>query len=127
MPAAFPKIPQICYEGPDSQNPLAFKYYNPDERVEGKAMSEHLRFSVTYWHTMRGMGSDMFGVATMQRPWEDGTNSLKMALRRIPVMFEFCEKIGAPFYAFHDRDVAPEGKNLKETNKYLDKVARELK
>jgi xylose isomerase len=127
MPAAFSKIKAIRYEGPDSRNPLAFKHYNPDEKVEGRTMKEHLRFSVVYWHTMRGMGADMFGVGTMQRPWEDGTNSLQMALKRVPVMFEFCEKLGAPFYAFHDRDVAPEGRNLRESHRNLDVVARELK
>ena len=127
MPAAFPKIPRIQYEGPDSKNPLAFKHYSPDEVVEGKTMKDHLRFSVVYWHTMRGTGSDMFGVGTWQRPWEDGTNSMPMALKRVPVLFEFCDKLGAPFYAFHDRDVAPEGRNLTETNKNLDRAVRELK
>jgi xylose isomerase len=127
MPAAFPKIKPIRYEGPNSKNPLAFKHYNPTELVEGRSMKDHLRFSVVYWHTMRGMGADMFGVGTMQRPWEDGTNLLPMALKRVPVMFEFCEKLGAPFYAFHDRDVAPEGRNLRESHKNLDVVTRELK
>lgn len=124
---AFPDIPPIRYEGPDSKNPLAFKWYNPDEIVEGKPMKEHLRFSVVYWHTMRGVGSDMFGVGTWVRPWEDGTNSLQMALKRVPVLFEFCQKLGVPFYAFHDRDVAPEGRNLAETNRNLDRVVKELK
>jgi xylose isomerase len=127
MPEAFPKIKKIEFEGPKSRNIFAFKHYNPDEIVEGKTMREHLRFSVVYWHTMRGMGADMFGVGTARRPWEDGTNSLKMALKRVPVMFEFCQKLGAPFYAFHDRDVAPEGKDLRESNKNLDVVAKELK
>lgn len=127
MPAAFPKIKAIRYEGPDSKNPLSFKHYNADELVEGKTMRDHLRFSAVYWHTLRGMGADMFGVGTMNRPWEDGTNSLKMALKRVPVMFEFCQKLGAPYYAFHDRDVAPEGRNLRESNKNLDVVAKELK
>jgi xylose isomerase len=127
MAAAFPKIPQIPYEGPDSKNPLAFKHYNPDEMVEGKSMKDHLRFSVVYWHTIRGVGIDMFGMGTWQRPWEDGTQSVAMALKRVPVLFEFCQKLGAPFYAFHDRDVAPEGRNLQETNKNLDRVVKELK
>ncbi|HWN93394.1 MAG TPA: xylose isomerase [Methylomirabilota bacterium] len=127
MPEAFPKIKKIEFEGPKSKNPFSFKHYNASEKVEGQSMREHLRFSVVYWHTMRGMGADMFGVGTAQRPWEDGTNSLKMALKRVPVMFEFCQKLGAPFYAFHDRDVAPEGKDLRESNKNLDAVARELK
>ena len=127
MPAAFPKIPAIRYEGPKSKNTLAFKHYDADEKVEGKIMHDHLRFSVVYWHTMRGQGADMFGSGTALRPWEDGTNSLEMALKRVPVMFEFCEKLGAPFYAFHDRDVAPEGKDLAESHKNLDVVAKELK
>lgn len=127
MNEAFSNIKQIKYEGPDSKNPLAFKYYNPDEVIEGKTMRDHLRFSVVYWHTMRGTGSDMFGSGTFFRPWEDGTNSVKMAVKRARVMFEFCTKLGAPFYAFHDRDVAPEGKNLRETNQNLDKVVKELK
>src|SRR3954467_2973849 len=123
----FPGISKIQYEGPQSKNPLAFKHYNPDELVEGKSMKEHLRFSVTYWHTIRGQLSDMFGVGTAIRPWEDGTNSLKMAETRVRVAFEFLEKLGAPYYAFHDRDVAPEGKDLRETNRNLDAIAKILK
>jgi len=124
----FPGIPAIRYEGPDSKNPLAFKWYNPDEIVEGKTMKEHLRFSVVYWHTIRGVGADMFSMTrAWQRPWEDGTDSLDMALKRAGVLFEFCQKLGAPFYAFHDRDVAPEGRTLAETNKNLDRVVKELK
>jgi xylose isomerase len=117
----------IKYEGPKSKNPLAFKHYNPSEKVEGKTMKDHLRFSVTYWHTFRGMGADMFGVGTAQRPWEDGTNSVEMAKKRARVAFQFMEKLGVPFYAFHDRDVAPEGKNLRESNKNLDAVVKVLK
>ena len=127
MAAAFPKISKIQFEGPKSKNPLAFKHYNPDELVEGKSMKDHLRFSVTYWHTFRGQGADMFGVGTAVRPWEDGTNSVKMAQKRVKVAFEFMEKLGVPFYAFHDRDVAPEGKTLKESNKNLDAVVKVLK
>jgi xylose isomerase len=123
----FPGIAKIQYEGPGSKNPLAFKHYDADELVEGKSMKEHLRFSVTYWHTIRGQLSDMFGSGTAVRPWEDGTNSLKMAETRARVAFEFLEKLGAPFYAFHDRDVAPEGKNLAETNKNLDAIKKVLK
>src|SRR5215472_12875031 len=123
----FPGVAKIQYEGPKSKNPLAFKHYNPDEVVEGKPMKEQLRFSVTYWHTIRGQLADMFGVGTAIRPWEDGTNSVEMAETRARVAFEFLEKLGAPFYAFHDRDVAPEGKDLRETNGNLDKIAKLLK
>jgi xylose isomerase len=127
MPNAFSDIKKIGYEGPKSKNPLAFKHYKADEMVEGKTMSDHLRFSVVYWHTFRGTGSDPFGAPTMQRPWDDGSNSVSNAENRARVAFEFIEKLGAPFYAFHDRDVAPEGKDLAETNKNLDAVVKVLK
>lgn len=123
----FPGISKIQYEGPASRNPLAFKHYNADEVIDGKTMKEHLRFSVTYWHTIRGSLADMFGSGTAVRPWEDGTNSMKMAETRVRVAFEFLEKLGAPFYAFHDRDVAPEGRNLAETNRNLDAIVKVLK
>jgi xylose isomerase len=127
MAAAFPEIERIKYEGPQSKNPLAFRWYNASEKVEGKTMAEHLRFAVVYWHTFRGTGSDPFGSATMQRPWDDGSDSVENAQRRARVAFEFMEKLGAPFYAFHDRDVAPEGKTLAESNKNLDAVVKVLK
>ena len=120
--AAFPEIPKIKFEGPDSDNPLAFQYYNPEEVVEGKTMEEHLRFSVVYWHTFRANGSDPFGAPTMDRPWEDGTDSVENAINRAHVAFEFMEKLGAPFYAFHDRDVAPEGDTLAQSHENLDKI-----
>jgi xylose isomerase len=125
--AFFPEVSKIKYEGPDSKNPLAFRHYNPDELVAGQSMKEHLRFSVVYWHTMRGMGGDPFGPGCAVRPWEDGTDSVEMAEKRVQVAFEFIEKLGAPLYAFHDRDVAPEGKSLAETNKNLDRVVKVLK
>ncbi|HEX5105256.1 MAG TPA: xylose isomerase [Pirellulaceae bacterium] len=127
MPAAFPEITKIPYEGPQSKNPLAFRWYNAGEKVEGKTMAEQLRFAVVYWHTFRGTGSDPFGAATMQRPWDDGSDSVENAQRRARAAFEFIEKLGAPFYAFHDRDVAPEGKTLAESNKNLDAVVKVLK
>src|SRR5437870_7069698 len=122
MPAAFPNISKIRYEGPNSKNPLAFKHYNADEIVEGKSMGEHLRFSVVYWHTFRNRLSDPFGMGTAVRPWDDGTESVENAQNRARAAFEFIEKLGAPFYAFHDRDVAPGGKDLAATNKNFDCV-----
>ena len=127
MKSAFPQISTIRYEGPASKNPLAFKHYNPDEVVEGKTMRDHLRFAVVYWHTFRGTGSDPFGAGTMQRPWDDGSNSVANAQKRVRVAFEFMEKLGAPYYCWHDRDVAPEGRNLRETNQIFDAVAKVLK
>ncbi len=124
---AFPEVDKIDYEGPDSKNPLAFRWYNENEIIEGTSMKDHLRFSVVYWHTFRENGSDPFGAATMVRPWEDGTDSVDNAIRRARVAFEFMEKLGAPFYAFHDRDVAPEGATLAESNQNLDAVVGVLK
>lgn len=127
MGAVFPEIPAIKYEGPQSKNPLAFKHYNPDEVVEGKTMRDHLRFSVVYWHTMRGAGADMFGWGTAQRAWELGEGTVAQAQARARCFFEFVEKLGAPYYAFHDRDVAPHGETLRESNKNLDAVVKVLK
>ncbi len=125
--AAFPEVAKIRYEGPDSKNPLAFRHYNEDELVEGKSMRDHLRFSVAYWHTMRGTGFDPFGPGTMLRPWEAKDDSVENAINRARVAFEFISKLGAPFYCFHDRDVAPEGATLAESNKNLDAVVKVLK
>ncbi len=125
--SAFPEVTTIRYEGPDSANPLAFRWYNEEEVVEGKTMKDHMRFSVVYWHTFRGSGADPFGPGTMLRPWDDGSESLDNAIQRARAAFEFIEKLGAPFYAFHDRDVAPEGSSLAETNRNLDAVVSVLK
>ena len=123
----FPNIGSILFEGPHSRNPLAFKHYAPNEKVEGKTMSQHLRFAVCYWHTMRNTLSDPFGQGTALRPWDDGSNSIENAQRRVRAAFEFIEKLGAPFYCFHDRDVAPEGRTLAESNRNLDAVVTVLK
>src|SRR5437667_11414422 len=126
MRTAFSNVSRIAYEGPNSRNPLAFKHYNAGERVEGRTMKELLRFSVVYWHTFRNRLSDPFGVGTAIRPWDDGTESVKNAQKRVRVAFEFMEKLGVPFYAFHDRDVSPEGASLKESYRSLDAVAQVL-
>ena len=127
MASVLPKFPKISLEGPKSKNPLAFKHYNPAEIVEGKTMKDHLRFSVVYWHTFRGTMSDPFGAGTAIRPWDDGSNSVENAQKRARVALDFIQKLGAPYYAFHDRDVAPEGASLKESNKNLDAVVKVLK
>ncbi|QEH37665.1 Xylose isomerase [Aquisphaera giovannonii] len=126
MSEAFPSIKKIAYGGPKSKDPLEYKWYNADEEVGGKTMRDHLRFSVVYWHTFRGTGSDPFGVGTMLRPWDDGSDSVENAQKRARAAFEFFEKLGAPYYAFHDRDVAPEGASLAETNRNLDAVVKVL-
>ncbi|HEX2522685.1 MAG TPA: xylose isomerase, partial [Terriglobia bacterium] len=127
MKEAFPEVKKVAFEGPKSKNPLSFKHYNASEVVAGKTMAEHLRFSVAYWHSFRTGGSDPFGVATRQMPWDDGSNSVENAQRRVRAAFEFIGKLGVSFYAFHDRDVAPEGSTLAETNQNLDAVVRVMK
>ena len=123
----FPDVKKIQYEGPDSKNPLAFRHYNADEVVEGKTMAEQLRFSVAYWHTMRGTGADPFGPGTMLRPWEGPEDTVENACNRVRVFFEFCEKLGAGFFCFHDRDVAPEGGTLAESNANFDAIVKVIK
>lgn len=125
MPDAF-NIPAIAFEGPDSNNPLAFKHYDADQVIEGKSMREHLRFACAYWHTMRNPLSDPFGVGTAQTPWDDGTDSVANAKKRARVFFEFLEKCQLDYYCFHDRDIAPEGKTIAGSEKNLDSVVKEL-
>ncbi|MCH2132495.1 MAG: xylose isomerase [Phycisphaerales bacterium] len=120
MSEYFPDIPVIPYAGPDSRDPLSFRYYDADAEVEGRTMRDHLRFASAYWHTMRNGLNDPFGEATAIMPWDDGSESLENAERRIEAFFEFLSKIGIDYYCFHDRDVAPEGTTLEETNRNLD-------
>ncbi|MFO7969997.1 MAG: xylose isomerase [Bacillota bacterium] len=117
------EIPKIKFEGSKSKNPFAFKYYNPEEKVLGKKMKEHLKFSMAYWHTLVADGTDPFGDATMERPWDElNKNPMKRAKTRVKVAFEFMEKLGLEYFCFHDRDIAPEGETLAETNKNLDEI-----
>ncbi|MBX3749797.1 MAG: xylose isomerase [Opitutaceae bacterium] len=120
--AHFPRIRTIAYEGPKSANALAFKHYNPDEVIDGRTLSDHLRFSIAYWHAFRGVGSDPFGPGTIVRPWEKGRDPVSIAKTRMDAAFEFFAKIRAPFWCFHDRDIAPEGRTLAESNRNLDKL-----
>ena len=116
----FPTIPAIAYEGPQSAQALAFRHYNPDEVIDGRTMAAHMRFSIAYWHAFRGVGSDPFGPGTIVRPWESGKDALSVAKARMDAAFEFFQKIRAPFYCFHDLDIAPEGRTLAESNRNLD-------
>ncbi|KAH1055258.1 hypothetical protein J1N35_033323 [Gossypium stocksii] len=120
----FPGIPKIKYEGPFTRNKFAYKWYNAEEVIFGKKMKDWLRFSVAFWHTFRGTGVDPFGAPTKFWPWEDGTNSIAMAKRRMRANFEFINKLGVDRWCFHDRDIAPEGKTLQETNSNLDEVVK---
>lgn len=122
----FESANKVLYEGKDSKNPLAFKYYNPDEVVGGKTMKDQLRFSVAYWHTFTADGTDPFGAATMQRSW-DRYDGMDLAKARVEAAFQLFETLNVPFFAFHDRDVAPEGSTLQETNKNLDVIVTMIK
>lgn len=121
----FPKIKkQISFEGKDSKNPLAFKYYDKKQRVGKKTMGEHLRFSVAYWHTLMGNGSDMFGGASFERQWRTSNNALDRAKDTLEAAFEFFQKLGVDYYCFHDRDIAPEGDSFRESVKNLQTMAQ---
>jgi len=121
----FTGVDSIKYEGPDSKNPLAFKHYNPDETIAGKSMREHMRFSVCYWHTMKGAGADPFGVGTRVMPWETGSDEMDAAENTMRANFEFISKLGVDFWCFHDRDIAPEvPDDFAETNKRLDRIVK---
>ena len=105
----FKGIDKIQYEGPESKNPLAFKWYDENKVVAGKTLKEHLRFAVAYWHTFCGTGGDPFGPGTQIFPWDGASNPLDAAKERMDAAFEFITKLGAPLYCFHDTDVAGDG------------------
>jgi xylose isomerase len=115
----FPGIGKIEYEGPKSDNPLAFKYYNADKKVAGKAMKDHLRFAVAYWHSFCGDGTDQFGAATQNQAWKQAPNPMQAAEQKMDAAFEFFTKLGVSYYCFHDRDMAPEGATPAESEKNL--------
>jgi xylose isomerase len=117
----------IAFDGPGSKNPLAFRHYDPAEVIDGKSLKEHMRFSVAYWHAFRGVGSDPFGPGTIVRPWEKGKDAVSIAKTRMDAAFEFCAKLGTPFWCFHDRDIAPEGTTLAQSNKNLDALIAHAK
>jgi xylose isomerase len=110
----------IPFEGKESKNPLAFRYYNKSQRVGNKTMAEHLRFSVAYWHTFKGDGTDMFGSESMFREWSEPSDPMDRARATMDAAFEFCQKLGVEYYCFHDRDIAPEGKTFAETCRNLE-------
>lgn len=117
---------QVNYEGPGSSNPYAFKYYNPEEVINGKKMEDLMRFAVSYWHTFTADGTDPFGQATMIRPYNH-YSGMDLAKARVEASFEFFEKMNVPFFCFHDVDIAPEGATLSETNKNLDSIVAMMK
>ena len=122
MSEFFKGIGKIQYEGRDSANPLAFKYYDPDEVIAGKPMREHLRFALSWWHTMGGDGTDMFGVGTADKTWGE-TSPEARAKAKVDAAFEIMDKLSIDYFCFHDRDLSPEYGTLSETNAKLDEIA----
>ncbi len=119
----FPGIGKVAYEGPESSNPLAFKWYDENRIVGGKTMKEHFRFAIAYWHSFCNAGGDPFGPGTKVFPWDAGDDPIQQARQRQDAAFEFITKLGAPFYCFHDRDMAPEGNSVEDSESILQDLA----
>ncbi len=118
----FKGIDKIQYEGKESNNPLAFKFYDENKIVAGKSMKDHFRFAVAYWHTFCGTGADPFGPGTKQFPWDEKNDPVEAAKDKLDAAFEFITKLGVQFYCFHDRDLAPEGSSVIESDKILKEI-----
>ncbi|HEY4804981.1 MAG TPA: xylose isomerase [Paraburkholderia sp.] len=110
----FEHIPAIRYEGPQSDSPLAYHHYDRTRKVLGKTLEEHLRIAVCYWHSFVWPGNDIFGQGAFHRPWQQPGDAMERARQKADAAFEFFSKLGTPYYTFHDTDVAPEGKDLKD-------------
>ena len=125
MSTGFFDIARVPFEGPDSTNPLAFRFYDPDEMVMGKRMEDHLRFAVCYWHSFVWPGGDPFGGQTFMRPWfaDQKGDTMEAAKLKADIAFEMFSALGVPFYCFHDADVRPEGKNFAENTRNLETIA----
>lgn len=120
-------IGQIKFEGKESDNPLAFKYYNPDQVVAGKTMREHFKFAIAYWHTFCGQGSDPFGPGTQHFPWDQPTDAIAAAKEKADAAFEFITKMGFDYYCFHDYDLVNEGATFAESESRLATITEYLK
>ena len=123
----FKGIGEIKFEGKDSKNPLAYKYYNPDQIVAGKTMREHFKFSIAYWHTFCGQGSDPFGPGTQNFEWDQNTDPLQAAKDKADAAFEFITKMGFDYYCFHDFDLIQEGATFEESEARLKEIVAYLK
>ncbi len=121
MKEIFTAVPKIKYEGPDSKNPFSFRYYNPEEVINGKTMRGQMKFALSYWHTLCGEGSDMFGPGTEDKTF-GGETPMDIARNKAFACFELLDKLSIDYFCFHDRDIAPEGNTLAETNARLDEI-----
>jgi xylose isomerase len=124
MSSFFPLREPIRYEGPKSRKALAFRWYDAKRKIKGKTLAEHLRFSVAYWHSFVWTGTDPFGGETFLRPWHKGSDQMANARLKADVAFEMLQLLGVPFFAFHDRDIAPEGDSLEESNRNVWEIAK---
>jgi xylose isomerase len=123
----FPGIGAIPYEGRDSDNPLAFKWYEPDRVVAGKSLKDHLRFAVAYWHSFCGSGADPFGPGTKAYPWDGGGDAVRAGKNKMDAAFEFITKLGVGYYCFHDFDLVAEGPSLAESQRRLEAIVEYAK
>ncbi len=123
----FKGIGEIKYEGKQSDNPLAFKYYNPEQRVAGKTMREHFKFAIAYWHTFCGQGADPFGPGTQNFPWDLPKDALEAAKAKADAAFEFITKMGFDYFCFHDFDLIQEGATFAESEKRLQSIVDYIK
>lgn len=123
MKQIFANIPEIKYEGPDSKNPLAFKYYDKDRVIMGKTMEEHLPFAMAWWHNLCAAGTDMFGRDTLKKTFGEVAFTMEHAKAKVDAGFEFMHKLGIKYFCFHDVDIVPEADDIKETNRRLDEIS----
>ena len=122
----FEEIDKIQYEGPTSTSSLAYRHYEADRMVMGKTMSEHLRIAICYWHTFCGDGTDMFGVGLYDRPWFAGDDELASAQVKLTNAFAFFERLGTPYFCFHDRDIAPDGNSFAEFSSNINAIVEAM-
>tara|TARA_Y100000739_G_scaffold138116_1_gene118983 strand:- start:724 stop:2049 length:1326 start_codon:yes stop_codon:yes gene_type:complete len=120
-------INKIKFEGKESDNPLAFKYYNPEKLVAGKPMKDHFKFAVAYWHTFCGQGADPFGLGTQNFPWDKSDDPMQRAKDKADAAFEFISKMGFEYFCFHDYDLVEEGSTFKESEERLNKIVQYIK
>lgn len=123
----FKGIDAIKFEGKKSDNPLAFKYYNPEQVVAGKTMREHFKFAIAYWHTFCGQGADPFGPGTQNFPWDAPTDPMDAAFAKADAAFEFISKMGFDYFCFHDYDLVQEGSTFAESEERLSKIVDYIK
>ena len=123
----FKGIGKIKYEGKNSDNPFAFKYYDPEKIIAGKSLKEHFKFAVAYWHSFCGQGADPFGVGTQEFPWDTAKDPLQAAKNKADAAFEFLSKIGFEYFCFHDFDLIAEGQTLSESEKRVEKISDYIK